>query len=271
MESEEKDIKNNNENIKNVKENKVTKKKCIGRLTFGLTLILLGISIFIQSVVSFEILRYVLMMWPLIFIALGVEIIYYTKKNDVNLKYDVSGIILIFVILVCTSIFSVINYGVNKVLYNEDISKFISEEMANLSHSYTLNTKVNIVNIADKKVDLKIVEDGSYKGTKLIVNGKTNDKLVKDENIISLITGNYSISSIIDIDQFLETVKEDTKSKKIEDIENEDEIQENDVSAKKYYSFVTIEKFPKWLDSIEITVITNNKENITTKGEFNII
>lgn len=271
MKVEEKEVVNDNENLSKAKDKKVEKRKCIGRLTFGLTLILLGISVFIQSIVSFEILRYVLMMWPLIFISLGIEIIYYSKKDDINLKYDVSGIILIFLILICTTFFSVINYGVNKILYNENISKLASNEMANLSHTYSLNTKVNIINIAGNKVDLKIVEDVNYKGTKLIVNGKANDNLKSDENIISLIAGNKSISNIIDIDQFLEETAENTENIEDDDTSEYSDRTSSNKSSKKYYSFVTIDKFPNWLDNLEITVITNNKANITTKGEFNII
>ena len=63
-------------------ENK--KRKIIGRTTFGIALILFGISLVIQTLFTLDILKYILMLWPLIIISLGIEIIYYSNKNDIE-------------------------------------------------------------------------------------------------------------------------------------------------------------------------------------------
>ena len=56
-----------------MEENK--KKRLIGRTTFGISLILLGITIALQTILPIDLLRYVLMAWPLIIISIGIEIL----------------------------------------------------------------------------------------------------------------------------------------------------------------------------------------------------
>lgn len=260
------------ENIKDEKkENSVNNKKQlktkkVGRLTFGITLILLGISIFIQSIVSLDILKYVLMMWPLIFISLGIEVIHYSRKEEIDLKYDVWGTILIFIILVSATTFSVINYGVNKFLYNDNISEIVAREAEDNTRTYNLSGKVTLVNLNDKKIDVKIVEDEKYEATKVTIRGKFNDNISDNSNIISLLNGNYSVASIVDLDKFAED-----KSEQIENEENTENSSSKDKKNVEYTNFITIDKFAKWIDSVEINIITNNKNNINTNGEFNIM
>ena len=40
----------------------------IGKVTFGVVLILVGIVIFVQTLTSLDILRFVFMLWPLVLI-----------------------------------------------------------------------------------------------------------------------------------------------------------------------------------------------------------
>jgi len=254
------------ENETNLNSKSKVKKRKVGRLTFGITLILLGISIFIQSIVSLDILKYVLMMWPLIFISLGIEVIHYSRKEEVDLKYDVWGIILIFIILVSATTFSVINYGVNKLLYSDSINEIVTREAEENTRTYTLSGKVTLVNLNDKKIDVKIIEDEKFDATKVTIRGKFNDSIADNSNMISLLNGNYSVGSIVDLDKFTENTSEQA--------EEEEEIESSSSKNKKkveYTNFITINKFTKWIDSVEINIITNNKNNISTNGEFNIM
>ncbi len=250
----------NNINLENKKQIKVKK---VGRLTFGITLILLGISVFIQSIVSLEILRYVLMMWPLIFISLGIEVIYYSKKEQIDLKYDVWGIILIFIILTSVTIFSAINYGVNKLLYNDNINEIISQELEDNTRMYNLSGQVTLVNLNDKKIDVKIIEDENFNSTKVTIRGKFNETSYSNKNIMSLLNGNYSIGSIIDLDKFNEP-------EELEEYEDVKQTNKTEINLDRK-NFVTINKYPNWIDSVEIDIITNSKNKINTKGNFNLI
>ena len=69
------------------------------------------------------------MLWPLIIISIGIEIIYYSNKNDIEIKYDFWGIILTGIVVFFGILFSLFNYGVNKVLYNEDVKNMFKHLM----------------------------------------------------------------------------------------------------------------------------------------------
>lgn len=76
--------------------------KRVGTLTFGASLISLGILIFISQISDIYTLDLALKLWPLVLILLGVEILWYrfmTKDDDVVIKYDILSIFLVFTIL----------------------------------------------------------------------------------------------------------------------------------------------------------------------------
>lgn len=225
------------------KKSNLSNEKKIGQITFGITLILLGISVFVQSIVSFEVLRYVLMMWPLIFISLGVELVYYSKKDNINIKYDIWGVILIFIILGCTTVFSVVNYGVNKILYNDEVKNVI----VNNTNNYEFYNKVKLINIDDKKVNVKITEEENYNGSTVYITGNLNNEYIDTKGGIELFNDKYSIYNVIE-------VKRD--SSKSEEENN--------------YDFITISELPECYENISINIVTNNRNNIEFNGEFSI-
>lgn len=98
-----------------IKENKKHIKK-VGTFTTGICLILIGITIFISLFIGIKILKYMIYAWPLILILIGTEIIYYSTKENIELKYDFWGVILLIILFfgsICGSAFS------NIVLNNE--------------------------------------------------------------------------------------------------------------------------------------------------------
>lgn len=104
------------------------KERRVGTYTFGIMLIIIGLSIVIMTFTKFDFLRYLLMLWPIVLIGLGVEILYLNSKSNIKVKIDFVSIILMGVVLFFTAIFSIGNYCVNKVLYDEDIKgKIINE------------------------------------------------------------------------------------------------------------------------------------------------
>ena len=68
----------------NFKEMKKTRR--IGTFTFGLILILCGICVLIVTFSNIDMIRYIFMLSPIIFISLGIEVIVNYKNS--NLKYD---------------------------------------------------------------------------------------------------------------------------------------------------------------------------------------
>lgn len=104
------------------------KERRVGTYTFGIMLIIIGISIIVMTFTNFDFLRYLLMLWPIVLIGLGIEVLYLNSKSNIKIKIDFVSIILMGVVLFFTAIFSIGNYCVNKVLYDEDIKgKIINE------------------------------------------------------------------------------------------------------------------------------------------------
>lgn len=93
----------------------------VGTYTFGVMLIIIGISVLIMTFTKFDFFRYLLMIWPIVLIGLGCEILYLNSKSNIRVKIDFISIILMVTVLFFTAIFSFANYCINKVLYDEDI------------------------------------------------------------------------------------------------------------------------------------------------------
>lgn len=236
----------NNDNINVQTEKKKVRK--IGRLTFGITLILVGLSVVIQTFLPIEIFRYILMLWPLVFISIGIEVIYFSKREEI--KYDGVGIFLIFVVLFFGTIFGAVNYGVNKVLYNDNMKNYIAEELNDSVVNYTFSPKIKINNYSDKKIDVEIIEQEDIQNTKVIAKATYigSDKL----NMLSYIREEYNLHSIIDY-----TLFEDYEYTKKESKENQD--------------IIEISNIPSFIENLKIKVITNNKDNVKLEGNINLI
>lgn len=236
----------NKDNVNVQTEKKKVRK--IGRLTFGITLILVGLSVVIQTFLPIEIFRYILMLWPLVFISIGIEVIYFSKREEI--KYDGVGIFLIFVVLFFGTIFGAVNYGVNKVLYNDNMKDYIAEELNDSVLNYTLAQKIKINNYSDRPIDVQIIEQEDIQNTKFIAKATYigSDKL----NMLSYIREEYNLHSIIDY-----TLFEDYEYTKKESKENQD--------------IIEISNIPSFIENLKIKVITNNKDNVKLEGNINLI
>lgn len=236
-----------NQNNVNMQAEKKKVRK-IGRLTFGITLILVGISVAIQTFLPIEIFRYILMLWPLVFISIGIEVIYFSKKDDI--KYDGVGIFLIFVVLFFGSIFGAINYGVNKVLYNNNMKNYITQELNDDVLTYTLAKNIKINNYSDKAIDVEIVEQSDMQKTKLIA--KATYKESNDLNVLLYIRGDYRLHDIVTFSRYSsEYIEEDEQAPKQETLE--------------------ISNIPSIIENLKIKVITSSKDNIKLEGNINLL
>ncbi len=99
-------------------ENKKVKR--IGTLTIGFCLILIGIASFASMFLGIKILQYTLWAWPIILISVGIEVLYYNSREDVTLKYDILGTILLGIIFVVTIFGSIASQALNEFIDNKD-------------------------------------------------------------------------------------------------------------------------------------------------------
>ncbi|MNI61714.1 hypothetical protein D3C73_1169990 [compost metagenome] len=192
-------------------------------------MILFGICIFLQAFVKADILRYILMIWPLIFVVLGAEILYNVYKKDVQLKYDIVSIFMIFVILFFGGMFSVGNYFVNKVLYDQDFKSSIVKNYLKTNYTFTFEDKVNIENQSGKEIKYNIIEDNDISYTKIYVNLKYNNEAIKD--MFSLMSQGEWLNNSINYNY----------------------------GSK---SSMVISEIPDFVESITFNIYTNNKDNI---------
>lgn len=215
-------------------ENK--KRKIIGRTTFGIALILFGISLVIQTLFTLDILKYVLMLWPLIIISLGIEIIYYSNKNDIEVKYDFWGIILTGIVVFFGIIFSLFNYGVNKILYNDDVIQYLQTPNEDYI-DYSFDSKLKITNMDDSTINIKIIEDEQCTETKVVMKYTLIPKTT--DNVLALFENADSLYNYIDIDNL-----------------------DSDIAT------LDILDIPSTFENIEIVINTSSKDNILLNGNF---
>lgn len=151
----------------------------IGRFTFGLSLIFCGIMITVATFFTLDVLKVVLNLWPILLIVMGCEILFYSRKESVLIKYDVLGMFLTACIIVFSLGFSVINYGINKVFYSKEVTYDILKRCQEKTYSTNINTeKLNIVNDSDTKLKIKVINSAERKSGYFIkISGiyKTNN------------------------------------------------------------------------------------------------
>ncbi len=215
-------------------ENK--KRKIIGRTTFGIALILFGISLVIQTLFTLDILKYILMLWPLIIISLGIEIIYYSNKNDIEVKYDFWGIILTGIVVFFGIIFSLFNYGVNKILYNDDVIQYLQTPNEDYI-DYSFDSKLKITNMDDSTINIKIIEDEQCTETKVVMKYTLIPKTT--DNVLALFENADSLYNYIDIDNL-----------------------DSDIAT------LEILDIPSTFEDTEIVINTSSKDNILLNGNF---
>ena len=64
------------------------KERRVGTYTFGVMLIIVGISVLIMTFTKLDFFRYLLMLWPVVLIGLGIEILYLNSKSNIKMKID---------------------------------------------------------------------------------------------------------------------------------------------------------------------------------------
>lgn len=84
----------------------------IGTVSMGLSLIMLGVLLFMNQALGMNVIEPILIWWPLILIVLGLEIVAYlfvSKQSNLPLKYDFMSIIFIAILGSAAVLFTLLN------------------------------------------------------------------------------------------------------------------------------------------------------------------
>lgn len=209
--------------------------KRIGKTTFGITFILVGIAIILQIFIKQDIFKYVMLMWPIVLILFGIEVLYYSHKKDVSIKYDTLGIFLSFLIIIFGSIFSIVNLGMIKITESE----FLFNKPLEYNYTRYFNVEeieLKVINLSDNNVEVIIKEDKNLDMTR--VDFKINAKEEKIDNIKELFN-DYSFYEFVSINDY-----DDNK--------------------------IEIYEYSSWVKDMKITIYTPNKDLIKCTGDVDL-
>jgi len=165
---------------------KTKKERRVGTFTFGAMLIVVGIAVVLMTFTGMELLKYVLTLWPVAIIFLGIEILVFSCTQKEGFKIDFGSIILMCITLFLTAVFSVGNYAVNKVLYDEDVKALVVNDLVADTRYYHLDGEVTIKTDGDQRIIVRFTEN-SYP-----------DEGVSVEVKPTYLVGEVSVAKIVD-------------------------------------------------------------------------
>ena len=208
------------------------KEKRVGTYTFGAMLIIIGISVMIMTFTKMDLVKYILMLWPVALIGFGIEIIYLSSKSDIKMKIDFASIILMCVVLFFTGIFSIGNYFVNKVLYDDEVKSFFIDQYINNDEYGKLMNKEVRIQVEDKdKVTVTVVRNKDYKDSSYArIRLKTNAN------------GEITMRGAVNF--------------------------KNEIYEGITKTGINLEKLPEFVKKIEITIYTDNINNVQYDGDI---
>jgi hypothetical protein len=171
-------------------ETLIKKRWQVGTLSMGVSLISLGLTLFIYSWQGVTIFDTLIKLWPIIFVLLGCEILLYlflSRSEKPVLHYDVFSIFFVSFLCACCLLFSFLT------------STGLMEELR-----YTINSKFITANLPSTQFDVPV-------GVEKIIVQTADRKLKIDKNNASVIRllGNYQVDTL---------VKTDSKTLKAEDV-----------------------------------------------------
>lgn len=207
------------------------KEKRVGTYTFGVMLILIGISVIVMTFTKLDFIKYILMLWPFVLIGFGIEIIYLNSKADVKVKIDFASIILMCAVLFFTGIFSIGNYFVNKVLYDDEVKSLIINQYMDNEYGNYMEKEVTIKADDKNKVKVRVIEDKAYKNSSYVrIKYKINSsKDVKLKDALEL------------QDKLYDDFEKDT---------------------------ITLNQLPSYIEKVQITIHTDSMNNVHYDGNI---
>lgn len=179
----------------------------IGRITLSFTLIAIGVIIFLGKLTSFKSMDLLFTLWPIIIIALGLEIILgsISKDKDYKIRNNLD-IISISVIIVIVTILGALNLSSKLFTTDYDYTDYISEAIVVNENKKLIieesNIDIEVIRSDSKEVKVRLegeyhhndeVKDGGnlLKVTQIEDATKVSRKIIPDKvYFISINTGN---------------------------------------------------------------------------------
>lgn len=155
----------------------VKKERRVGTLTFGIVLVIAGILLCFSIFTGIVELRAIVRFWPVVFIILGAEILIYSFKKDVQIKYDVWGILLTMFIVFSASLVGTVDYVINDVIFSDNLKGYLDKELSQDVYTYRFNNNndVEIVNNGSVINKIKIIEDSGINGSRVHIEVKAKE------------------------------------------------------------------------------------------------
>ena len=216
----------------------------VGTFTLAFALIVFGIVMILRMFLRFDSLRYILMLWPVVFISLGVEILAFSAKKDAYIKFDGVSILLVFLIIGISCIFGVLNFGINEFLYNNSIKQSLIERNSHNTYDILYKDQININNLSDTKIKVQIEE--------LNLENKSGKR-----NAVITTSSNYNEQKISIIDLL--------------DSDAEDDIFMIDMPSDNSVVNILITYIPNYINDYTIKIVIPDKEKIKLNGNFEIL
>ncbi len=90
------------------------KERRVGTFTLGIVLLVFGVLFLLRIFFNTMQYYYIFMLWPVIFILLGGEVLYYAlHQKQVQYKYDFAAILIIMMLVVFASLFKTAGFYTN--------------------------------------------------------------------------------------------------------------------------------------------------------------
>jgi hypothetical protein len=141
----------------------VKKRWRVGTLSMGVSLVSLGLTLFISSWQGVEVFDTLISLWPIIFVLLGCEILLYlflSRSEKPVLHYDIFSIFFISFLCLCCLLFSLLtSTGVMEEFRYTIHSKFITADLPLTQFDVPAGIERIIIQTADRK--LKIDKNSS--------------------------------------------------------------------------------------------------------------
>jgi hypothetical protein len=168
----------------------IKKRWRVGTLSMGVSLISLGLTLFISSWQGAMAFDKLLSLWPIIFILLGCEILLYlflSRTEKPILHYDLFSIFFVSFLCVCCLLFSFLtSTGLMEELRYTINSKVTTADLPNTQFDVPQNIEKIIVQTFDRKLK---IDKNSMKEVCLLGNyqvdalGKAGQEVLKTEDV----------------------------------------------------------------------------------------
>jgi len=167
----------------------------VGSLTMGLVLIASGITLMISLLTRVNLFNVILVAWPIILVALGIEILvhlFVKKDEDVKIRYDGLSIVFISVLLMFSLLFYAATFAVGFIGEQDDWHSALGiwRQEVIVQNEIMLNNANELV-LMGGEMNVRVIPTSNNNiRISYIVTTSTNDR----EATLELLSGIFSVN-----------------------------------------------------------------------------